>query len=114
MRKRILLLLAAVVILSAAFQILKTTLTVTVRDDLGNTVEGATIQLFESEEDYTREENVAAEGVTDKKGVFKFKELKPIPYFVIVRTEDKDNAGGGEKIEKLEEKKVNKVTIVIQ
>ena len=113
MKKRILLLLA-VVFLCSAFQAFKTTLTVTVRDDLGNLVEGATIQLFETEDDYTKEENVAAEGVTDKKGISKFKDLKPIPYFIIVRTEEKDNAGGGEKIEKLDEKKVNKVTIIIQ
>jgi hypothetical protein len=97
-----------------AFQIIKTQLTVTVRDELGNTVEGAKVQLFEKEEDYTAEKNVATEGVTDKKGILKLKDLKAMSYFVIVRKDDKDNSGGGERTGKLEAKKINKVTIVIQ
>jgi hypothetical protein len=98
----------------SAFQIIKTTLTVTVRDELGNTVEGAKVQLFENEADYTAEKNIAAEGVSDKKGILKLKELKAIPYYVIVRKDDKDNSGGGEQTGKLEAKKINKVTIIIQ
>ncbi len=98
----------------ASFQIIKTSLNITVRDEVGNTVEGATVQLFEKEEDYTAEKNVAVEGVTDSKGYLKLKELKPISYFVIVRKDDKDNSGGGEQTGKLEEKRINKVTIVIQ
>lgn len=101
-------------ILISSFQIIKTSLNITVRDEVGNTVEGATVQLFEKEEDYTSEKNVAVEGVTDSKGYLKLKELKPISYFVIVRKEDKDNSGGGERTGKLEEKRINKVTIVIQ
>lgn len=97
-----------------SFQIIKTSLNVTVRDGLGNTVEGATVMLFEEEEDYLNETNIASQGVTDKKGYVKLKELKSIPYFVIVRKDDKDNSGGGEKTEKLEAKKMNKVTIIIQ
>jgi hypothetical protein len=97
-----------------AFQIIKTQLAVTVRDELGNTVEGAKVQLFEKEEDYTAEKNVAAEGITDKKGILKLKDLKAMSYFVIVRKDDKDNEGGGERTGKLEAKKINKVTIVIQ
>jgi hypothetical protein len=100
--------------LAAGFQLIKTSLNVTVRDETGNTVEGAKVQLFEKEEDYTAEKNVAAEGVTDKKGYLKLKELKSIPYYVIVRKDDKDNAGGGEQTGKLEAKKINKVTIIIQ
>ena len=108
------LLIVTFLVAVSAFQIIKTTLTVTVRDELGNTVEGAKIQLFENEADYTAEKNVAAEGVTDKKGILKLKELKAIPYYVIVRKDDKDNSGGGEQVGKLEEKKINKVTIIIQ
>lgn len=98
----------------ASFQLIKTTLTVTVRDELGNTVEGAKVQLFENEADYTAEKNIVSEGVTDKKGVLKLKELKAMAYYVIVRKEDKDNSGGGEQTGKLEANKINKVTIVIQ
>lgn len=107
-------LLASLLIILPGYQIIKTTLNLTVRDEVGNTVEGATVQLFEKEEDYTAEKNVAAEGVTDAKGVLKVKDLKSMSYFVIVRKDDKDNSGGGERTGKLEEKRINKVTIVIQ
>ena len=105
---------AALMVVCSAFQIIKTSLGVTVRDEVGNIVVGANVQLFEKEEDYTAEKNVAVEGVTDDKGYIRFKDLKNISYFVIVRKDDKDNSGGGERTGKLEEKKINKVTIVIQ
>jgi uncharacterized protein (DUF2141 family) len=95
-------------------QIIKTSLTVTVRDELGNTAGDVSVKLFENETDYNAEKNPSAEGTTDAKGVVKFKDLKAIPYFVLARKGDKDNAGGGEKTGKLEDKKFNKVTIVIQ
>jgi len=95
-------------------QIFKTSLTLTVRDEVGNSVVGATVKLFEKEEDYLKETNPSAEGTTDAKGVAKFKNLKSIPYFVLARKDDKDNAGGGEQTGKLEEGKFNKATIVIQ
>lgn len=102
------------VILASSFQLIKTYLTITVRDEVGNTVAGANVMLFEKEEDYNSEQNVAIEGVTDNKGVLKLKDLKAISYFVIVRKDDKDNTGGGERTGKLDDKKINKVTIVIQ
>jgi len=102
------------VLLLSGFQLIKTTLHITVRDELGNIAEGATIQLFETEDDYLKEENVVAEGVSDKNGIAKFKELKAIAYYVIVRQDDKDNSGGGERTAELEARRINKVTIVIQ
>jgi hypothetical protein len=107
----ILLLLA---IATSGFQLIKTSLNITVRNELGNTVEGATVRLFENEEDYNKEENAVAEGVTDEKGVVKFKDLKDIAYFVLVEKDDLNNFGGGEQTGKLEAKRINKVTIVIQ
>ncbi len=104
----------ALLFVASGFQLIKTTLNLTVRDEVGNTVEGATVQLFEKEEDYIAEKNVAVEGVTDAKGILKLKDLKAMSYFVIVRKDDKDNSGGGERTGKLEEKRINKVTIVIQ
>lgn len=106
--------LLSLIILLSSFQLIKTTLHITVRDELGNIVEGATVQLFETEDDYLKEENVVTEGTTDKNGICKFKELKPIAYYVIVRHEDRDNSGGGERTAALEAKRINKVTIVIQ
>jgi hypothetical protein len=95
-------------------QLIKTSLTLTIRDEAGNTVEKASVKLYEKEEDYVKEVNHAAEGETDAKGAVKFKNLKSIPYFVLARKGDKDNAGGGEQTGKLEENKFNKATIVIQ
>lgn len=116
MMKRVLMIVAliSVVGLATGLQLIKTTLSVTVRDEVGNTVEGATVRLFENEEDYKTEQHVAQEGVTDAKGLVKFKDLKAIGYFVIVSKGDLDNSGGGERTAKLEEKKVNKITIIIQ
>lgn len=97
-----------------SFQLIKTQITITVRNELGNVEEGVTVQLFETEADYKAEKNIAFEGATDKKGVIKFKELKAISYYVIARKDDKDNSGGGEQTGKLEASKINKVTIIIQ
>jgi hypothetical protein len=97
-----------------SFQIIKTQLTITVRNELGNLEEGVTVQLFETEEDYKAEKNIAAQGGTDKKGKIKFKELKATSYYVIARKDDKDNSGGGEQTGKLEANRVNQVTIIIQ
>jgi hypothetical protein len=108
------LIVVVLTVVCSAFQIIKTSLGITVRDEVGNIVVGATVQLFEKEEDYTAEKNIAIEGVTDDKGYIRFKELKPISYFVIVRKDDKDNSGGGERTGRLDEKKINKVTVVIQ
>ena len=113
-----LLILPFVLLLTTAIvsqaQIFNISLTLTVLDDLGNSVEGATVQLFETEADYLAETNVVIEGVTDKKGVLRFKKLEPKPYYMIVRKDDLDNSGGGEKIGQLEEGKFNKATVIIQ
>lgn len=97
-----------------SFYLIKTQIVVTVRDELGNTVAGAKVSLFEKEDDYTKETNVAAEGITDEKGIVKIKELKPISYYMIVRKDDKDNVGGGEQTGKLDANRINKVTVIIQ
>jgi uncharacterized protein (DUF2141 family) len=95
-------------------QLINTSLTLTVRDELGNTVGGVEVRLFETEEDYLKEKNVAFSAVSDSKGVVKLKKLKAISYFVIARKDDKDNSGGGERIGTLEEGKFNKATVIIQ
>ena len=115
--KKVIGILAVAILFSftlATNPVFKTSLTLTVRDELGNTVEGASVKLFETEEDYNKEVNPVAQATTDAKGVAKFKGIKPIAYYVLVRKGDKDNAGGGEKIGALEEGKFNKTTVVIQ
>lgn len=111
--------LICLVVLFPAFsshinQIIKTQMHLTVRNELGNTEEGVTVQLFENQSDYEAEKNVAAEGITDAKGVAKFKELKAKSYYILATKGDKNNFGGGEQTGKLEEKRINKVTVVIQ
>lgn len=96
-----------------SFGFAKTQLVVTVRNELGNLESGVTVQLYEKEEDYKLEQNIAFEGITDAKGVLRFKDVKGINYFVLARKDDKDNTGGGEQT-KLAEGKINKVTIIIQ
>jgi hypothetical protein len=105
---------AAIVLVAMSFQIIKTQLAVTIRNELGNTEQGVSVQLFETEEDYKNETNVAAQGVTDAKGVVKLKELKAVSYYVLAKKDDKDNFGGGEQTGKLEANRINKVTVVIQ
>jgi hypothetical protein len=112
--------LSAIVILfvfaanDAPGQLFNTSLTITVRDETGNTVAGAEVKLFKSEQDYLKEQNIVMEGTSDAKGLVKLKKMEALSYYVIVRKDDKDNSGGGEIIGKLEEGKFNKVTIVIQ
>ncbi|HYG18076.1 MAG TPA: hypothetical protein VD816_04070 [Ohtaekwangia sp.] len=103
-----------ILLTASAFQLIKTQLSVTIRNELGNLEPGTTVQLYATEDDYKAEENAVAEGTTDEKGIVKFKELKAISYFVLARKDDKDNFGGGEQTGKLEANRVNKVTIVIQ
>ena len=103
-----------VITLSMEAQIIKTSLTLTIRDELGNVVEAASVKIFEKESDYVAETNPVMEATTDSKGVAKFKNLKAIPYFVLARKGDKDNVNGGEKTAALEANKFNKATIVIQ
>ena len=95
-------------------QIFNTSLTVPVRDELGNIVPGASIKLFVKEEDYTKEVNAVEEATSDAKGVVKFKKLQPLAYFILCRKGDKDNTGGGERMGKLEDGKFNKIPVVIQ
>jgi hypothetical protein len=99
---------------SKPFQLFNTSLTVTVRDEVGNTVAGASVKIFVKEDDYTKETNAVEEGTTDARGVVKFKKLNPQGYFILCRKEDKDNAGGGEKVSPLKKGEFNKITVVIQ
>lgn len=113
MKKQSLWLLALTAVL-LSFQIIKTQMNVTIRNELGNTEEGATVQLFENEADYKAEKNAVQTVVTDKKGIAKFKDLKAISYFVLAKKGDKNNFGGGEQTGVLQAKRINQVTIVIE
>lgn len=96
-------------------QFLKTSLQITVRDNIGNVVEGAEVQLFTNKEDYQQEANPIGEAVyTDKKGQAKYIGLDPRDYYVNVEKGDLNNFGAGIKTDSLAAKRMNKVTIIIE
>ena len=116
MARTLALALIATLIMAAkpATGFLPTKLKVTVIDELGNVVEGATVKLYETEEDYRADENAAfGPAISDAKGLVKFKALKPMAYYIYVEKGDQRNDGAGVLTAVLEEGKVNKVNVVI-
>lgn len=98
---------------------LPTVLKVTVLDKLGNTVEGASVSLYESEDAYYEEKKPLRKAQkTDEKGRTTFKKLDPIQYYIHAEKGEKDNTRDniGEKVatSKLKEGKVNLVNVIIR
>ncbi len=117
MKKKLAILLSLAILFTCAssFQILKTSLKITVIDELGNIVEGAAVQLYPTDDDYRNETNPASEiYYTDKKGQVKFKDLAAQVYYVNASKDDKNNIGAGVQTDKLLDGKMNKVNIVIE
>lgn len=100
---------------TAPAQFLKTSLRITILDELGNPVEGAEVTLYPTQEDYRQEENpVMPTETTDRKGRVKFSGLEPTVYFVDAIKEDMSNAGAGVQTDTLREGRINKVNIIIE
>lgn len=96
-------------------QILKTQLRITVLNDLGNPVEGAKVTLYNSDEDYRKEQNPAMETETsDNKGRVKFSGLEPKVYYIHAQKGDMTNAGAGVQSDTLQEGRINKANIIIE
>lgn len=120
MKKHFFFLFAAFVLISgvmacAPSQIMKTSLRVTVLDELGTPVEGATIVLYENEKDYRASENpVKPAATTDKKGVATIKELESKAYFMDVKKDDKNNVDAGVQTNKLKANRINKLNVIIE
>jgi len=118
--KRYVLLVALVAFLglsafTASGQLITTTLKITVLNDLGNPVDSVKVTLYASEKDYLESKNpVVPPAYTDAKGVVRFKNLEPRSYFVDAEKGDLSNAGGGVQTQKLDQRKANKVNIIIQ
>jgi len=107
--------LNTLLIFSASAQLFKTSLEITIRDRLGNTVEGAQVQLFKTYDDYQNETNPISEvQISDKKGRVLFKELEARPYYVNAKKGDDNNYGDGEMVDTLVENRKNKVTLIIR
>lgn len=118
--KRYLLLIALVAFFGAsAFkapgQLIGTSLKITVLNDLGNPVDSAKVTLYANEKDYRESKNPAqATAYADEKGVVRFKNLDPKSYFVEAEKGDLSNDGGGVQTQKLDQRKANKINIIIQ
>jgi hypothetical protein len=95
-------------------QIFPTNLEITVRDEVGNVVEGASVRLFKTQEDYDKGQKPVQETrKTDAKGRVVFRELEAIEYYVQAEKGDLDNAAAGVKTNVLTPKKTNKITVII-
>ena len=117
MRKYILLsILMTVLLLNASGQgFLKTSLEITIRDRLGNTVEGVKVKLYETHEDFQSDVNFIQEPMqTNTKGKVVFKDLESIPYYISAVKGDNNNYGDGEMVDALIANRKNKVTIIIR
>lgn len=103
-------------ILGSSFQgFLKTSLEITIRDRLGNTVEGVKVKIYETYDDFNDDVNFIGEPQqTNEKGRVLFKELEAIPYYISAVKGDNNNYGDGEMVDKLIENRRNKVTIIIR
>ena len=96
-------------------QLMPTNLRVTVLDDLGNIQEDVEVTVYANEQDYRFETNpVAGPEVTDEKGRVTFKKIPPESYYILARKGEMNNDGKGVKTSRLDEKRVNKINIVIR
>lgn len=108
-------LLFAMMTVSSFQGFLKTSLEITIRDRLGNTVEGVKVKLYNTYEDFSNDVNFIEEPLqTDQKGRVLFKDLQAKPYYISAVKGDDNNYGDGEMVDTLVENRKNKVTIIIR
>jgi len=94
---------------------MKTSLEITIRDRLGNTVEGVKVKLYKTYEDFQSDINFIQEPMqTNAKGKVVFKDLETIPYYISAVKGDNNNYGDGEMVDTLIGNRKNKVTIIIR
>lgn len=94
-------------------QLLKTKLHVTVRNELGNLVEGAKVALYSNKTDYEASKNQIASKNTNEKGVAIFSDLEEKVYFVNVEKGAANNFDAATQTDTLKASRVSKVTIII-
>ena len=94
-------------------QLLKTNLRITVRNELGNIENGATVAVYKTKEDYEKSTNPVALDKTNAKGIVTYEDIEAIAYYVTAEKGDRNNFGAGEKTEVLAPNKMNKMTIII-
>ena len=100
---------------SRPLQLLTTALRITVRDNLGNVVDSAEVQIFRTKEEYEQETNpVGGVQYTDKKGRIRYTGIEPQAYYINVEKGDMNNYGAGTMTEELTAKRSNNLTIIIE
>ena len=96
-------------------QVIRTALRITVLDNLGSKVTGASVILYNNEEDYRNSEHPVLEAqITDNKGRVTFRGLEEKVYFVDVQMGDLNNVGLAVQTDTLQPNLINKVNIVIE
>jgi len=114
MKKAAFITLVSISLLSlASFQLFKTNLRITVRNELGNLESGATVAVYKTKEDYEKNVNPVALDKTDDKGIVTYEDMEPIVYYITAEKGDRNNFGAAEKTEALTPNKMNKMTIII-
>lgn len=94
-------------------QLLKTKLHVTVRNELGNLITGAKVQLFATKADYDASKNQLTTKDTNEKGIAVFTDLEEKVYFVNVEKGEANNFNAATQTDTLKVSRTNKVTIII-
>jgi len=94
---------------------LKTSLRVTILNELGNIEDSVAVTIYRHENDYREELNsVVPTQYTDVKGRTTFSDLEAIEYYIHAEKGDKTNVGAGVVADTLQKGKLNKLTIIIE
>ncbi|MFN6944699.1 MAG: carboxypeptidase-like regulatory domain-containing protein [Cytophagaceae bacterium] len=108
---------AAILFLSfliMSYQVVPVSLRVTVRDEVGNIVQGAKVTIYQSEEDYSQNQNQVGDAqTTDRRGNAIFRNLETIPYYVRAEKGEMNNEERGIKTDTLNRARQNQVTIIV-
>lgn len=93
-----------------------TTMEMTVKDNLGKIVEGATVRLYGSEEDWNAETNqVGFTEITDESGKAVFTDLDPKKYYWLIEKGCLNNINGAyTTTTPLEAKKITRITCIVR
>lgn len=109
-----LIILLTMVAFDAQSEVLPTNLKITILDNLGNPVADAKVSIYSSKDDYLNSKNAITQGVTNAKGIVKFKKLEPKAYYIEAVSGDKKNDGLGAATDQLQEGRTNLVNVVIE
>ena len=95
-------------------QLLKTSLRITVLNELGNPVDSVSVTIYSTETDYKNNQNpVLPTQYSNAKGMVTFKILEEKTYYIDALKDDFNNYGGGIKTDTLLAGRINKINTII-